>query len=62
MATKIPMRQVRMEDELHKKVCYIANLEERSFNAEVVYILKQFVQQYEAKHGPIQIPASVPEQ
>lgn len=61
MASKLPLRQIRMEEELHKKLCYIAGLEERSFNAEVVYILKQFVQQYEAKHGPIQIPASVPE-
>lgn len=62
MASKIPMRQVRMEDDLHQKVCRIADIEERSFNAEVVYILKQYVQQYEAKHGPIVIPASVPEQ
>ena len=62
MATKIPLRPVRMEDELYQKVCFIADLEERSCNAEIVYILKQFVQQYEAKHGPIQIPSSGPEQ
>lgn len=60
MASKIPMRPIRVEDSIYNKICYIANLEERSYNSEVVYILKQYIQQYEAKHGPI--PALDPEQ
>ena len=59
MASKVPMRQVRMDDALHAKVCFIADNEERSFNAEVVFILKSFVQQYERQHGPI--PAGKPD-
>lgn len=57
MASKLPMRPIRIDDNLYNKVCYIANIEERSYNAEVTYILKCFVQQYEAKHGPIPIHA-----
>lgn len=56
MASKLPMRPIRIEDGLYNKICYIANLEERSYNAEVTYILKCFIQQFEDKHGPIQLP------
>ena len=58
MASKLPLRPIRIEDSLYNKICFIADLEERSYNAEVTYILKCFVQQFEAKHGPIPLPAS----
>lgn len=57
MASKLPMRPIRIDDALYNKICYVANLEERSYNAEVTYILKCFIQQFEAKHGPIPVPS-----
>ena len=56
MANKVKMRPLRIDDDLAGKVEAIADREERSFNSEVAYILKCFVQQYEAAHGPIPVP------
>ena len=55
MPSAIPMRGLRMEDDLYLKLKYIASKENRSYNQEAVYILKSFVEQYEAQHGPIPV-------
>ena len=57
MASKLPMRALRIEDGLYEKVCQIAKSEKRSFNAEVAYILERFVQQYGAIQSPEPAPA-----
>lgn len=51
------MRPLRIDEELAAKITALANQDERSFNSEVAYILKCFVQQYEERHGPI-VPTS----
>lgn len=55
MPSAIPMRGLRMEDDLYLKLKYIASKENRSYNQEAVYILKNFVEQYESQHGPISV-------
>lgn len=55
MPSAIPMRGLRMEDELYLKLKYIATKENRSYNQEAVHILKTFVEQYEAEHGIISV-------
>lgn len=55
MPSSVPMRGLRMPDELYLKLRYIADKESRSYNQEAVYILKLFVDRYEAEHGPITV-------
>ncbi len=55
MPSAIPMRGLRMEDELYLKLKYIATKENRSYNQEAVHILKTFVEQYETEHGIISV-------
>lgn len=55
------MRPLRIDDELAAKITVIAGREERSFNSEIAFILKQFVQRYEAQHGTIPVPSSAQE-
>jgi len=42
-----------MPDDLYLKLKHIAKEENRSFNQEVVYILKLYIKEYEKKHGEI---------
>lgn len=60
MASKVPLRGLRIEDDLYNKVCYLAKMENRSFNQEATWIIMRFVADYEQKHGPI--PSTVPVQ
>ncbi len=60
MASKIPMRPLRINDELYQKVCVLAKAEHRSFNQQCAFILDRFVADFEARHGAIPVPA--PEQ
>jgi len=53
MPSKIPMRALRIDEELYSKVCKIADLEKRSFNQECAYVLEKFVREWEAVHGPV---------
>lgn len=53
MATKIPMRGLRIDDVLYAKICYIAKLNERSFNAQATYYLRQCVEKFEQEYGPV---------
>ncbi len=55
MASNIPMRGLRIEDELYLKLKYIAKKESRSYNQQAVYILGQFVEQYEKANGTISV-------
>lgn len=59
MPSNVPMRGLRMEDELYLKLKYIAAKENRSYNQEAVHILKSFVEQYETKHGTITVDTDI---
>lgn len=55
MPSSIPMRGLRMEDDLYLKLKYLAAKDSRSYNQEAVYILKSYVEQYESEHGTIDV-------
>lgn len=53
MPSNVPMRGLRMTDDLYLKLKYIANKENRSYNQEAVYILKLYVEEFEKENGTI---------
>ena len=55
MPSSVPMRGLRMEDDLYLKLKYLAAKDSRSYNQEAVYILKSYVEQYESEHGIIDV-------
>lgn len=55
MPSNIPMRGLRIDDELYLKLKHIAKKENRSYNQQAVYILSQFVRQYEDTYGLIAV-------
>lgn len=55
MPSNIPMRGLRMEDELYLKLKYIAEKENRSYNKQATYILQQYVDRYELANGKIEV-------
>lgn len=57
MPSTVPMRGLRMPDELYLKLKFIAEKENRSYNQEAVFVLRQFVEAYEAEHGVIAVDA-----
>lgn len=57
MPSSVPMRGLRMEDELYLKLKYLASKDSRSYNQEAVYILKSYVEKYESEHGVIEVDA-----
>jgi hypothetical protein len=57
MASEIPLRGLRIEDDLYRKIVALGKMNERSFNKEATFILRQYVLEYEKQHGPIQQPA-----
>ena len=59
MASNIPLRGVRMEDELYLKLKAIAKTEKRSFNQQALAIFEAFVAQYEKEHGKLQVNMDV---
>lgn len=55
MPSNVPMRGLRMPDDLYLKLRFIAEKENRSYNQEAVFILRQFVEAYESANGPIPV-------
>ena len=55
MPSNVPMRGLRMTDELYLKLRAIAKQENRSYNQEAVHILQKFVEEYEEAHGVIDV-------
>ena len=55
MPSNVPMRGLRMKDELYLKLKAIAEKENRSYNQQAVYILQQFIDKYELVNGNIEI-------
>lgn len=55
MPSKKPYIQIRSDESTIKKFSNIATLECRSMSSLGEYIVKQYIQTYEAEHGPITI-------
>ena len=58
MPSKVPLRGLRLDDDLYSKVCFIGKLNERSFNQPATFFIRQCVEKYEKEHGPIPVQAS----
>ena len=46
---------IRVEDELHYKLSYIAEYEGRSINGQVIYLINQCIRNFEKENGKIKI-------
>ena len=51
MATKSV--SIRIEDEMLKKLSYVADYEGRSINSHVLVLIRQSIHEFEAQHGSI---------
>ena len=47
---------LRIDNELHYKLHYLSRYEGRSANGEVLYLIRQAIERFEAEHGKIEIP------
>ena len=47
---------LRIDGELHYKLHFISQYEGRSANGEVIYLIRQAIENYEAEHGKIELP------
>lgn len=47
--------QLRLPDEIHKKVKKISDKERRSLNAQIEYFIIKEIENYEREHGIIEI-------
>jgi hypothetical protein len=42
---------IRIDDDLHYKLHYVARYDGRSANGEILYLLRQYIADFEAKHA-----------
>lgn len=47
---------IRIDSELHYKLHYISQYEGRSANGEVIYLIRQAIERFEAENGRIELP------
>ena len=53
---------IRIDDELHYKLHYVAKYDGRSANGEILYLLRKYIAEFEEKNGEIVIPEHPKEQ
>ena len=58
MPSAVPLRGIRMPDELYLKLRLIAKLQKRSFNQQAVFIFEEFVDDYEKQYGHLSVNTS----
>lgn len=46
----------RIDNELHRKMVYIAEYEGRSLTWQMVHLMQDCVRRFEKEHGPIGLP------
>lgn len=46
---------IEIDKELHFKLRYIADYEGRSGNGQVIYVLKEYIKDFESKNGTIKV-------
>ena len=44
---------LRIDEQLHYKLHYISRYEGRSANAQVIWLIRQCIEDFETKNGPI---------
>ena len=54
MATK--SFSIRIDDEMLNKLHVVADYEGRSANAEVIYLIRRAIEEFEKENGKIQLP------
>lgn len=47
---------LRVSENLLEKIKYIAELNKRSANKEIEFVLEQYIRKYEAEFGKIELP------
>ncbi len=47
---------IRINAGLHYKLHYVAKFDGRSGNAEILYLIRQYIAEFEKKYGEIKIP------
>lgn len=52
---------IEIAPELHYKLHYISKYEGRSANAQILYLLRQYIKDFEEKEGIIDIPEKITE-
>lgn len=55
MPTKKPVIQIVLTEKYNKKLAYIAKEEERSKSNQSARIIEKFIDEYEEKHGEINL-------
>lgn len=55
MPTKKPIVQIVLTEKYHKKLKQIARLEDKSASSQGAKIIEQFIDNYEAQHGEIDL-------
>lgn len=55
MATDKVQTGLRLKEPVYEKMKVLARRQQRSFNNFMEYVVQQYVDNYEAEHGPIQI-------
>ena len=45
---------IRIDDDLHYKLHYIAKYEGRSANGQILYLIRQCIADFEERHGQIE--------
>lgn len=56
MKKKFYSQSIRMDYELSRKVKQLAEIQDRSFNKQVIRILEKYIRDYESEHGVIEVP------
>ncbi len=47
---------ILIDGELHYKLHYISKYEGRSGNGQILYLIRKMISEFEAQHGPIEMP------
>ena len=53
-------RGLHIDRELHYKLQYVAKYDGRSISGEVLYLLRQYIADFEQQHGKIELPDKEP--
>ncbi|MBQ8615969.1 MAG: TraY domain-containing protein [Clostridia bacterium] len=59
MPSKRPITVLRLDDDVRRKLQYIADDNFRTVNAEVTRLILLHIADYERDHGPIHLPEGV---
>lgn len=56
MATDKVQTGLRLKEPVYEKMKVLAHRQQRSFNNFMEFVIQEYIDNYEAEHGPIQIP------